>query len=92
MPRWVGGILGGHLCRQPTQLRPTFPEDGKGSHKESLPFQEPAHPSGGAWCGQLMSKGSKVGLLDSKPVCLAGSLSNLDQVIYCVWASVFSVK
>lgn len=46
----------------------------------------------GARCGELQSKGFKVGFLDAKPVCLAGSLSDLDQVIFCVGASVFSVK
>lgn len=90
----VGGILGNHLCRQPAHPGSTLSEDFMGSLEESLLSQEPAHPSDGAAtrCGELQSKGFKVGFLDSKSGCPAGSLSNLHQVIYCVSASVFSVK
>ena len=41
---------------------------------------------------EILVDGDIVVIKYYQPVCLAGSLSDLDQVIYCVWASVFSVK
>lgn len=59
----MGGILGGHLCRQPAHLASTLSEDLIDSLKESsLLSQEHVHPSDGAevqW-GEFQSKDFKL--------------------------------
>lgn len=65
-------------------------EDLTGSHKRA--FALPGNLSHPQWSTTRTASEQvdlKLGFLDAKLIRLAGSLSDLDQVIYCVWASVF---